>query len=192
MNNTIKLLMISAIMQISAYVFPDYSNAYLHSGFKESNFSIEKNNKAKILYTVDKEILSDFIFGSYRNPIGVIEGNDIHLFPNMKYILTKWCDLCRTEVISYGTYKVEGNRVIFNSDQKPNEAKNIRNDMLTKNSFSFYLYIDDCDIPKPILVINNGDERKKSTRYVENYLESVVGYLNWESHYSRLSRKITN
>lgn len=172
------------------FLVPVHCIAFTHSEFNESNYVVEKHSGYFKLYTVNKSAIAEFVFGSYRNPVGVLEGHDIHIFPNMKYILTEWYDLCRTKVIDYGTWKIKDNIIYFDSDDLSRKTKGDDN-LLTDKTYSFYIYIDNCNNPKPILVDTNANVSQKTSDKIKNYLEIVVGYYNWEGSYKKLSNKIS-
>jgi len=82
-------------------------------------------------YYIDNS-LDNHIYGVYRKHIELLGGKFIHLFPDKKFIITTFCDICPEKAIAQGTYSFEKGIIkfeYFKLDQKYSEIKNSINNL---------------------------------------------------------------
>lgn len=58
-------------------------------------------------------------FGRYRNYHDMTGGRYIDLFPDYKFIIIDFCDICENEAVGHGTFKIHNSKLIFDYKQEP-------------------------------------------------------------------------
>ncbi|TQV76696.1 hypothetical protein FLL45_01680 [Aliikangiella marina] len=81
---------------------------------------ILKTYKAEwTLFEVHDECKGGGCFGRYRHYHDMTGGRFIDLFPDYKFIVIDFCDICENEAVGHGTYEIKGSKIIFNYKVEP-------------------------------------------------------------------------
>jgi hypothetical protein len=125
----------------------------------------------------------NYIFGVYRNPMDLTGGHNFYVFPDGRFAVEEFCDICEPKIVASGRWKLEGDELAI-SDLV--ERKNISVTLGMKwieehfgplDRLRLFVTGHDESIGDTILV---SDETVRKAPYVEwKYIGRIKCYRDW-------------
>lgn len=138
--------------------------------------------------TAQARAAADYAAGAYVGIFDLTSGYTLHLFPDKRAMLSSWCDICPTELVAEGVWKIEEAQVLI-------EWKNWQLDAQTKKFFvdyhgeckslSLYLCFDEQKVVQRVLLVSKDKEGKT----IEFPLVQRTRYEDWNATADALKKK---
>jgi hypothetical protein len=175
------LLTASVVADIKVHYYP-----YDDCDVSPSVFTIlEKGGESRRAQT---RAVEDYAAGAYVGVFDLTSGYTLHLFPDNRAMLSSWCDICPTELVAEGVWKIENALVRI-------DWKNWQLDVQTKKFFvdyhgeceSLHLYLcfDEQKVVRQVLLVS----RDKEGKAIEFPLVQRTQYEDWKAAADELKKK---
>ncbi len=130
------------------------------------------------------------LYGVYRHPHDILRGYFLYIFPNNKFAISKWCDICKEETIDRGFWKYADGKLLLNSSKsKDGEDKKILNEVYGNYyNLNFFVVKEREFVGPSILISKINLEKLKKDRNFRHYFKRIVEFLDWEKIYLELMK----
>jgi len=136
------------------------------------------------LYSIHQDDPEGAFFGVYRHAMDLTGGTVLYLFPDYKFVITKFCDICEEKTIGYGTFNLEDSKVVFKYKLEPKmsfESLHVRQGFIQKdnnekNNIKF-------------LFTSEQLEKIELNHESYDYMSRFIQYYNWIGIKNKLLQK---
>lgn len=188
---TIFSLAVFIFLSFSCF-FNEYAQGYETSLIytKETEYTLGYHNDKKLL-TLDRSKTRYHLFGIYKNLFSKLSGYYLYIFPNKKYVISKWCDICMEITLDYGIWEFQNENLILKSKTN-NEKQKYEEDLI--NIYGIYyglnFYVASHNegqiVEKSFLISNKKLEELKKDKYFIGFFEKIVDFFDWNKVYKEL------
>lgn len=135
----------------------------------------------------------DRFYGLYRGYFDMTSGTNLMIFPNGKFAVETWCDICgepRVEMI--GAWKKDSNSVTLTIEKSNSESGNNTSHIEAKHELDnlghlfFFVLPKGEEIGDSVLVSGQELNQKK----IDSYFVRTIPYSDWQDTYSKLQAKL--
>ena len=122
-------------------------------------------------------------FGSYEAPRSYTNGTSVKLYPNMRFTVMEWCDICMPTRLASGTYSFKRGLIEFSYSYKDENAKP---DELPSSLMVYHGWIEKKGYVtgfKLILVKPEDVQAAAKDQAFEGYLAQEAAYPDWQRMY---------
>jgi hypothetical protein len=116
-------------------------------------------------------------FGVYQHPLAFTGGDRLYLFPDLKFMVVSWCDICKKKLVAKGTYVNEEGRILLSYDFKSNEFKS----KLIDKSLFVLSGSSDSHSSEVVLVNDEGLKGMIEGKAHIDYLRRIDKYYDWQA-----------
>lgn len=154
------------------------------SAREQTRFNLEFGNGVSYTFTsaTDTRQLAS-LYGSYQAPMSYTAGTALRIYPNKKFTVVEWCDICHESLLATGTYSFDDGIFTFSYTHKkegvdssrfPSELAAFRGwiDKKTYVTGSEYILINPSDVVKA----------RSDTNFI-GYLSQGTWYPDWQTMY---------
>ncbi|MEO6568414.1 MAG: hypothetical protein ABIO94_06585 [Opitutaceae bacterium] len=129
--------------------------------------------------------ISAFASGAYSGAFDLTSGYTLHLFPDQRAMISTSCDICPTELVAEGTWKIEESviSVDWKLDQQKQRSFFDRHGACTR--LHLYLCFDGTKTVQQILLASTDFEE----RGIEAALFQQSKYIDWKAIADSLKKK---
>lgn len=151
-------------------------------------FKLGADEEAYTFAPFTKAYNRNSFYGIYTPSLATSGGESLYLFPNNKFLVTTWCDMCKEETIAEGTYIFKDARIVL--DYGNRKAK-FKDRLFYEPLFVFegrQIKKDYITGWQVILISENNLKKIKSEKYFSDYLERRTWFPDWQEIYSELHK----
>jgi len=123
------------------------------------------------------------LYGEYSEPMALTGGESLRLYPNGKFTLIWWCDICGTETLGTGTYTFKDGEIDLTYTKTGEKFEPAKHPSSLR---VFHGWIEEKDYVTDdayILIRPEFVDRARRKSAFFDYMRKNVSYLDWQSMY---------
>jgi hypothetical protein len=165
----------ASLVALVVFLWPTASSAR-----QSDQLSLSIGGEAYSFDPVLKQYPTFSIFGAYTRPLSLTAGITLHLYPNSRFTVMRWCDICRGELIGHGEYRLQDGLVTLESADAQ-KGLQIPSKLL---AFHGVIQMPDYITGSKFILISpeNLGAAKRDPNYME-YLIMSSAYPDWQAIY---------